>query len=569
MPWAAASRLRATRALKWVRYKVSRVSPLAALLAVIVVLPILSVAGSVLRQPSPSLSHLAATILPEVLWNTLVIGAVTAIGCAAIGAVTAWLVVMFEFPGSRALQWLLLLPLAIPGYIVGYAYSDFLSFAGPVQSGLRATFGWSKGDYWFPETQGVGGASLMFVLVLYPYVYLLARTAFLEQSTTTLEVARTLGAGPWSRFLRVGLPAARPAVVAGTSLALMETLADFGMVQYFGVHTFTTLIFRTWLGMGDPVGAGQLASMLLLFVFGLLALERSARSDRRHHRNGGRDCPIVPARLTGWRAAAATAACLTPVVLGFVVPVAILLRLHVLGGDDVTSPQFLRLISNSVVMAAAAATLVSAIAFALAHVVRLHSTTANRNLTRLATMGYAVPGTVIAVGLLVPIGAIDRALGYVVSSITGSSAGLIVGGTFLALLFAYLVRFLAVASGSFEAGYAKLPLSMDHAARSLGAAPGTVLWQIHTPLLKRAGLTAFVLVFADILKELPATLILRPFNYDTLAVRVYNLASDERLSQAATSSLMIVAVGLLPIILLTRAIAVAGDRQSGRSLELV
>jgi iron(III) transport system permease protein len=529
-------------------------APLTVVTALVILLPIASVIASVFRPPSPTLAHLAETILASVLLDTALLAAIVGAGCIGVGVTTAWLVTMYAFPGSRQLQWLLLLPLAMPAYIVGYAYSDALAFAGPVQTWIRTTFGLVKGDYWFPETHGLMGAATMFVLVLYPYVYFLARTAFLDQSTTTLEVARTLGAGPWARFWRIAVPAARPAIAVGAALALMETLADFGTVQHFGLHTFTTLIYRTWLGMGDAVGAGQLAAGLLGLVLLLLAVERGARGERRHHRSGSRDSAIVPVVLHGWRAGLAATVCVLPIVLGFVLPVAILVRLHVADGDALFSAAFLRLAGTSIAAAAAAAALVTVLALALAHTVRGTGSGTDRGFVRVACLGYALPGTVLAVGLLGPLGAIDWGIDQAVRAVFGVGVGLMLSGTVVALLLAYVIRFLAVGHGAIEAGYAKITPSIDHAARSLGARPREVLWRIHLPLLRRAGLTAFVLVFADVLKELPATLIVRPFNFDTLAVRVYQLASDERLPQAATGALVIVAVGLLPIVVLTRAI---------------
>lgn len=520
-------------------------------LALLVLLPILAVVASLFSTGKGSLGHLIATVLPELLLNTLSLVLMVGAGTAIIGTGTAWLVSACRFPGSRVLQWLLLLPLAMPAYIIGYAYTDFLLFAGPLQTGLRDLFGWTRDDYWFPEVHSLWGVSLMLVLVLYPYVYFLARTAFLEQSRGLLDVARTLGRTPWSVFLTVALPMARPAIAAGLALALMEALADFGTVQYFGVQTFTTAIYRTWFGMGDRIGAGQLASGLLMFVFLLVSLEQWSRSRQAFHDTSKRQTKPMPVRLRGWRAAAAFSACLLPVLLGFAVPVLILVNLHVRGGDELFGARFLGYAGNSFLLAGTSAVLITVCAILTGYCLRSRNVLAGP-LVRLATLGYAIPGTVIAVGVLIPMGVFDNWLDARMQNLFGLSTGLLFSGSILALLYAYLVRFLAVANGAVETGFKRIPPHLDDVARTLGRTRRQVIWQVHLPMLHRSIITSAAIVFVDVLKELPATLIVRPFNFDTLAVRVYQLASDERLSQAATGSLVIVAIALVPIILLTR-----------------
>lgn len=520
-------------------------------LCAVVALPILSVLANLFRSSNGTIAHLASTILPEILLDTAGLLLFVGVGTAVVGTVCAWLVTMYRFPGSRALGWLLLLPMAMPGYIIGYAYTDFLNYTGPLQVTLRSFFGWSRNDYWFPEIRSLSGVIVMLTLVLYPYVYFLARTAFQDQSSTALDVARTLGHGASDRFFRVALPLARPAIAAGLALALMEALADFGTVQYFGVNTFTTAIYRTWFGMGDRVAAGQLASALLLFAGALVVLEQWARRRSRVHRGGAKDNVIVAADLTGWRAWCATAVCSMPVVLGFVLPVLILLRLHLEGGDDLFGRRFVTLASTTFGLAAIAALLVTAAGLFVAYAMRLARSNGARMLVRLTTFGYALPGTVIAVGVLVPLGAFDNALDSTVQRMFGVSTGLLFSGTVAALLFAYLVRFLAIASGSLEAGLGRIPTNMDQAARTLGCTTAQVMRRVHVPLLGRSVVTASLLVFVDVLKELPATLIIRPFNFDTLAIRVYQMASDERLAQASTGALVIVAIGLVSVALLT------------------
>jgi iron(III) transport system permease protein len=520
-------------------------------LAGLVILPVLAVVSSLFSPARHSLAHLADTILPELLLNTFGLIVMVGAGTVFVGTGCAWLVSACRFPGSRQLQWLLLLPLAMPAYIIGYAYTDFLLYAGPLQTWLRDLMGWSRHDYWFPEIHSLWGVSLMLVLVLYPYVYFLARTAFVEQSRGLLDVARTLGRGPWGVFFSVALPMARPAIVAGAALALMEALADFGTVQYFGVQTFTTSIYRTWFGMGDRVGAAQLASGLLIFVFLLVSLEQWSRSRRAYHDTSTRHNKPMPVRLHGWRAAAAMIACITPVILGFFLPVLILLRLHLDGGDQLLGARFIGYASNSFLLAGVAAVVVTGCALLTGYALRSGNKLA-APVVRLATLGYAIPGTVIAVGVLIPLGALDNWLDERMTNWFGVSSGLIFSGTMLALIYAYLVRFLAVANGSVETGFKRIPPHIDDVARTLGRSRRQVVTQVHLPLLRRSMAMAAGIVFVDVLKELPATLIVRPFNFDTLAVRVYQLASDERLAEAATGSLVIVAVALVPVILINR-----------------
>jgi iron(III) transport system permease protein len=525
---------------------------LALLVAALVALPIVTVLLSLAHPWGEALSHLARTILGEVVLSTLALSALVGAGTLVIGVGTAWLVAACRFPGSRVFEWLLILPLSMPAYIIGYAYMDLMAYAGPIQSWLRASFALSRGEYWFPAMSGIPGASVMLMLVLYPYVYLLARGAFVEQSACIVDAAKSLGAGPFETFRRIALPMARPAIAAGVALVLMETLADFGTVQYFGVLTFTTVVFRTWFGMGDPVAAAQLASGLMIFVLALLVLEQRSRANRRFGRTSKRQRLLSPYRLSGGRAVLAFVICSLPVLLGFVVPVLVFAEMQLRGGDPLMSGTFLTLARNSFLLAALAAVVITVIGALLAYALRCSHSTLTHGAVRLATMGYAMPGTVIAVGVLIPFGLFDNALDGLMRRAFGISTGLLLSGTLAALLLAYLVRFLAVATQSVVSGYARIGRNLDDAARLLGARPGEVVARIHRPLLSRSLLTAGALVFVDVMKELPATLIVRPFNFDTLAVRVYSFASDERLVQASTSALCIVAVGLIPVVLLSR-----------------
>lgn len=520
----------------------------------LVALPLITVLWSLTGPYGQTLTHLVDTILGEVLVNTLMMCILVGLGTLVLGVGTAWLVAACRFPGSRQFEWLLILPLAMPSYIIGYAYMDLMAFAGPLQTAIRTTFGVGRGEYWFPPLSGVSGASVMFTLVLYPYVYLLARGAFVEQSACIVDAARALGARPFEAFRKISLPMARPAIAAGVALALMETLADFGMVQYFGVLTFTTVIFRTWFGMGDPVAAAQLASGLLIFVLALLLLEQRSRSQRRFSRTSRRARLFSPYQLSGWKAGLAFTTCALPVTLGFLVPVAVFLQMQIKGGDAVLSEQFLTLARNSLLLAGLAAALITLVGALLAYALRISQSPLTRGAVRFATLGYAMPGTIIAVGVLIPFGLFDNGLDTLMRNMFGISTGLLLSGSLAAVMLAYLVRFLAVATHSVSSGYARIGANLDDAARLLGAGPTEVVRRIHRPLLSRSLLTAAALVFVDVMKELPATLIVRPFNFDTLAVRVYNFASDERLMQASTSALCIVAVGLIPVILLSHSL---------------
>ena len=440
---------------------------------------------------------------------------------------------------------------------MAYTYTDLLQFTGPVQSLLREVTGWPPRSYWFPEIRSLGGAIAMLSFVLYPYVYLLSRAAFLEQSVCALEVSRTLGCSPWGSFSRVALPLARPAVAAGTALALMETLADYGTVSFFGVQTFTTGIVRAWISLGDRVAAAQLASSLLGFVLVVLLLERWSRGRARYHHTSSRYQRLPGYRLTGARAVLAFLACALPLTIGFLLPAAVLVRMAIASGDQQLGARFLHLAWNSFTLAGVTAVLAVLLAMVMAYGQRLTPNRWSALANRIAGMGYAVPGTVIAVGVLIPFARFDNALDAWLRASFGISSGLLLTGSIAALVFAYLVRFLAVSLNTVEASLGKIRPSMDDAARNLGQGPGGTLVRVHAPLMWGSLMTAALVVFVDVMKELPATLVMRPFNFDTLAVQAYNLASDERLTEAATASLAIVAVGILPVILLSRAIALS------------
>lgn len=526
----------------------------AILIALLAGLPVASVGFNLfLGGTSDTWNHLASTVLPEYLWNSLALCTGVGLGVAIIGVTTAWLTTMHDFPGRRVFEWALVLPLAVPAYVMAYVYTDFLQFVGPVQTALRDYFEWRRGDYWFPDIRTLSGAMLMFIFVLYPYVYLLARTAFLERAGGVLEAARTLGIGSWRAFFSVSLPLARPAIAAGVALALMETLADYGTVAYFAVNTFTTGIYRAWFSLGDRVASAQLAAILLGFVLLLVAVERFTRGRARYHNTSNRHRP-PPGRLRGGAALLATLTCLTPLALGFLLPAGLLLRMAVGDGDTQFGTRFLMLARNSFTLAGLTALIAVILAVLLAYSARLSKTYLAQGLNRLVGLGYAVPGTVIAVGVLIPVTRLDNWLSGQWESAFGSNPGLLLTGGIAALIYAYLVRFLAVALQTVDASLSKITPSMDDAARCLGLGQSASLRRVHVPILRGSLFTAGLLVFVDVMKELPATLVMRPFNFDTLATQAYTLAADERLTEASTASLAIVAVGLLPLIALSRQI---------------
>lgn len=522
--------------------------------ALLISVPVLVIAAYVFLGSGDVWAHLAATVLPDYLINSLLLAFGVGVGTLVLGAGTAWLTVMCRFPGRRLFSWLLLIPMAVPAYIIAYTYTGMLDYAGPVQSGLRDWFGWSYGDYWFPEIRSLPGAITMLTLVLYPYVYMLARAAFLEQSICVFDVGRTLGLSPWQLFRRIAMPLARPALVAGVSLAMMEALADYGTVKYFGVDTFTTGIFRTWYGMGDAAAAAQLAATLLGVIFLLIVLERWSRCQRQYHHTSGRYQPLPAYRLGRVAGVGALLACLLPVLLGFVLPALQLLHWSAQAAPGQFTG-FAGLVTNSFLLAGITAALALAIAAFLAYGRRVQGSAVVRAAVRVAGLGYAIPGTVIAVGVIIPFAWVDNTLDAWLRANVGVSSGLLLSGTLVALVFAYLVRFLSVSLQTVEAGLAKVSSNFDDTARSLGCRRLDVLRRVHLPLMRGSLLTAALMVFVDVMKELPATLILRPFDFNTLAVRAFELAEDEQLAAAAPAALTIALAGLIPVILLSRSIA--------------
>ncbi len=556
---------RAASGLSWSasRFANGSVLTLAAMIiAAFIAAPVLSVFSNVfVGGTSDTWAHLSDTVLGDFVFNTVVLCLGVGLGVASIGITTAWLTTMLDFPGRRFYEWALVLPMAMPAYVMAYAYTDFLQFVGPVQSGLRAFFGWRAGDYWFPDVRTVGGAVTMFMFVLYPYCYILVRTAFLERAGGMLEAGRSLGLGPWGCFLHVSLPLARPAVVAGTALALMETLADFGTVSYFGVQTFTTGIYRAWFSLGDRIAAAQLAAALLTFVVLVLSLEYASRGRARFNNTSRQQGAPARRNLPLGLGLLASFACFMPLLLGFLLPAALLLHMAFVDGDAQFGPRFVHLARNSFVLAAVTSVSAVVLAVLLAYAARLARSSLPAAMNRIVGLGYAVPGSVIAVGVLIPVTRLDSWLVQVWQASFGVNPGLILSGGIAALVYAYLARFLAVALNAVESSLGKITASMDDASRSLGCGKWETLRRVHVPILRGSLLSAALLVFVDVMKELPATLVIRPFNFDTLATQAHTLAADERLAEASTAALIIVAVGLLPMFVISRQILKGGRRQ--------
>lgn len=518
----------------------------------ICVAPIAAAALAALAGDLETWREILATVLPRYTRTTLALVLVVCIATAVIGSVTAWLVVIYDFPGARWLEIALALPLAFPAYVLAYAYTFLLDHPGPVQTLLREVTGWGPRDYWFPEIRSFGGAAAMLAIVLYPYVYLLARASFRRQSSSAYMAARALGETPVGAFLRVALPMARPAIAGGVLLVTMETIADFGTVAFFNVQTFATGIYQAWFSLGDRSAAAQLSLCLLSFALLVAWLERVQRGRARTAGKGAHFETMVKTELKGAAGWAASLVCLLPVLGGFVIPVVMLGAMAQGSGQSLLSSRYLDFMINSVSVSgiAAAVTVVGAVVIGFR--TRTRPSPTSRGLATTAGLGYAVPGGVIAVGLMVPFARLDNAVDAFMEARFGIDTGLLITGSIWLMVVAYMVRFMAAALNAYDSGMANVPPHFDDAARSLGRSAPQVLWQVHLPLARISLLTALLIVFVDAMKELPATLILHPFDFQTLAVQAHRLASDERLTEAAVPSLALVAFGLLPVILLCR-----------------
>ena len=525
------------------------ITAIALLVATICLLPLVGVIAAAAFGTLETLTQLAQTVLWRYTWTTVVLVVLVAIGSTIIGVTTAWLVTTSEFRFRRTLEVALVVPLAFPAYVLAYAYTDVLDHPGIVQTTLRAVMGWGPRDYWFPEIRSLGGAAAMLTLVLYPYVYLLSRAAFRMQAAAPFYAARSLGTPPIQAFLRVSLPMARPAIAAGALLVVMETIADFGTVAHFSVQTFATGIYTSWFGLGDRAAAAQLALGLLTFALLIATLEYLNRGGATYANKGNNE-PFARFKLTGGRALAAQAACVLPVLLGVIIPTITLFLMGLRSEQDVFSPRYLHFIKNSLTLAGLAALLTVAAAILLGTFNRLSKSRTSLTSLFIGRLGYAVPGGVIAVGLLVPFATFDNYLDAKMEAWFGISTGLLISGSIWLLVAAYMIRFLAAAIGAYDSGLSTVTPNIDAASRVLGRSSWGTVRSIHLPVLRPSILTALLIVFVDTVKELPATLILRPFNFDTLAVQAFRLASDERLEGAAVPSLIIAGIGLVPVVLL-------------------
>tara|TARA_R110001599_G_scaffold72476_3_gene201109 strand:+ start:2888 stop:4552 length:1665 start_codon:yes stop_codon:yes gene_type:complete len=524
-------------------------------IACLVALPIVSVIFLALFPEENAWPHLIDTVLPTYLKNTAILMMGVGTLSLLVGTGAAWLISMYDFPGKRWLSWGLLLPFAVPAYVIAYVYTDLLEFAGPVQSLLRDIMGWtSSQDYWFPSIRSMGGAIIMMSLVLYPYIYMLARAAFLEQSVSLYRVSRSLGTTPVGFFFRISLPIARPALAVGLSLVLMETLNDFGTVDYFAVRTLTAGLYDTWLNMGNLGGAAQIAVLMVFVVVVLISLERYSRRKQKQYHSRNQGDPIPTTMLVGLRGYTASFLIFLPIFLGFVIPFIILSKYAFDNFSVSWDSQFISYAFNSFALASTAAFITLVLGIILTYTKRLNSKPGTHLMVGVSSLGYAIPGAVLAIGIIIPFAAFDNLVDGWMRDYFNFSSGLILSGTSFAIIFSYTVRFLAVSSGSVESSLSKVTPNMDMAARSLGLTQFQTLIKVHLPIIKKGALTGMLVVFVDCLKELPATLILRPFNFETLATQVYQFASDELIERSALSALIIVLVGIIPIILLDKSI---------------
>lgn len=523
------------------------------------VAPIVAAALAAFTGDLQAWREVLSSVLPRYVRTTLILVVIVGVSTAAIGSVTAWLVTVYRFPGSKWLEVALALPLAFPAYVLAYAYTHLLDHPGAVQTLLRDLTGWGPRDYWFPEIRSLGGAAMMLTIVLYPYVYLLARASFRQQSSNAFLVARTLGRSPVKAFFRVALPMARPAIAGGALLAVMETIADFGTVAFFNVQTFATGIYQAWFSLGDRAAAAQLSLCLLGFALLLAGLERAQRGKARTAGRGARFATMEKPRLTGVAGWIAMLICLLPVLLGFIIPVIMLGIMAQGSGQSLLTPRYVDFMLNSVTLAAVASVLTVGCAVLIGFRARTRPGRVSKGIVIGAGLGYAVPGGVIAVGLMVPMAALDNIVDDIMEAQFGISTGLLITGSIWLMVVAYMARFMAAALNAYDSGMATVPGHFDAIARSLGQSAPRMLWRVHLPVSRTSVVTALLIVFVDVMKELPATLILHPFNFQTLAVQAHRLAADERLHEAAVPSLVLVGFGLIPVIILCRSLGRQGE----------
>jgi iron(III) transport system permease protein len=544
----------------YIRRRYNRWSALAIVLVALIGIPIFTILLTLLEGPGPHWQHISQTVLPDYILNSLLLVLGVGLLSLLLGISSAWLVSTCEFPGRRFFQWALILPLALPTYIIAYVYAGLTSYTGPLQSLLRNTFGFSAAEASI-DIMNIWGVIFVMSLVLYPYVYVISRTSFLSQSRTLLESSRILGSGSWTTFFRIALPVSRPAFIGGLMLVLMEVLNDYGAVKYYGISTFTTGIFRAWFSLGDANAAIYLSALLMLFIFGLIALERWQRGKARYDSGESTPKPLRPYVLGKGQASLAFLVCSIPFLFGFLVPLLQLLSWAYQTAGKVIDARFFTLIVNSFTLAALAAAICVLVSVLLIFAALINKARLVRGLSKVAMLGYSIPGAVIAVGIMIPLIALDKELiGFMQQSFS-YSGGLLLSGSIVGLVFAYMVRFLAVSFNPIEAGTKKISPFLVEAARSMGMTPLKALIKVKFPLLKNALLSASLLVFVDVLKELPLTLILRPFNYHTLATKAYELAGDELIAESANAALIVIATGILPILFLNRLITSPKNRQ--------
>jgi len=496
--------------------------------------------------------HLIETVLFRYTYTTIFLMIGVGIGTLLIGVSSAWLVTCCEFTGRKIFEWSLLLPMAIPAYIIAFIYTDLFEYSGSVQESIRLLFSWkSPSDYWFPEIRSLWGAIFMMTFVLYPYVYLLSRVSFSEQSSTIIDISRTLGRGPWDTFFRISIPLARPSLAIGVSLVLMEVLNDFGTVDFFAIETFTAGIYDVWMNMDSISGASQLSVVLLIFVLLLLFTEKWGRRKQNFTNNTKIKKPIRRYDLQGYKNHISFFVCITPIFFGFILPCLILIRDSFIFYDFGKNFEFLRIMSNSFLLSSLSAITATIIAIFLGYGQRIRKNRFIRGFIRFSSIGYAIPGSVLAVGVIISFGKIDEFLNF----IFGMTNEISLSSTLIVIIYAYSVRFLALSFGSIESSLSKVTPNMDFASRTLGMNPRNTLFKVHIPIIKKGVLASAILVFVDCMKELPMTLILRPFNFETLSTNVYQFASDELFEESALSALAIVLTGVIPVIILSNIIS--------------
>ncbi|UUM30183.1 ABC transporter permease [Vibrio japonicus] len=523
-------------------------------LALLLVLPILAIFFTAVGETDDLFAHLMSTVLPTYTYNTIALVLGTMALALVFGIPSAWFMAMCRLPSERVLQWALVLPLAMPGYIVGYIFTDWFDFAGPIQLLLRDITGWGPGEYWFPDIRTLTGATIVLSLVLYPYVYLLARAAFMEQNVSLLQSARLLKCSPWESFRRISMPLARPSIAVGLSLVAMETVGDFGTVSYFAVNTLTTAVYDTWLGYSSLTAAAKISAIMLVIVILLLSAERFSRRRQKLFQSQFSSREDFRYELNGWKKWLALTWCWGLVCIAFIFPLGQLVIYAYKYFAQSWTTEFREFALNSLYVSISAAIIGVIVALLVNFCQRLSPGRQSLAFMRLASMGYAVPGTVLAIGVMVPVLFMDHLVNDIAKAMEWGRPGLIFSGSMFAIIFAMVVRFSAVAIGSIESSLGKISPSLDMASRTMGCNTNQMLWRVHFPLVRRGALIAGLLVFIESMKELNAALLLRPFNFETLATYVYNFASDEHLELAALPAVLLVLVGLIPLVLINRSL---------------